>query len=283
MTSGDLCWQRFMHERDDWPERIRLWFDASTDELLGWGWHKLPADLDWHVRRDAREAGLVGEIVNWCEEQAAAVQAANADPAGAASRPEPVTAWALDADVASVEALRACGFEAAEAGYRHHVRSLGDGRPIAQPKMPVGYRIRAVDPAADLAGRVALHRVVWDPSKVTESSYGALTRHEPYRPDLDLVVEAPDGSFAAYALGWFDPIGRVGELEPVGTHPAHRRRGLARAVCLAALRRLADVGAETAVIYSAVAVTPRTDGTVTGALYTSLGMQSISLHRAFRR
>src|SRR5262244_3366986 len=50
--------------------------------------------------------------------------------------------------------------------------------------------------------------------------------------DLDRVVEAPSGSFAAFCLIWLDPAHGVGELEPVGCHPGYRRQGLARAACL---------------------------------------------------
>jgi ribosomal protein S18 acetylase RimI-like enzyme len=72
----------------------------------------------------------------------------------------------------------------------------------------------------------------------------------PYRPDLDCVVEAPEGSFAAYALCWYDPENRVGELEPVGAHPAHRRQGFGAAVCRYALQRLQHAGAREAIVYA---------------------------------
>ena len=65
----------------------------------------------------------------------------------------------------------------------------------------------------------------------------------PYRPELDCVVIAPDGSFASYALGWLDEANAAGILEPVGTHPDRRRRGLARAACLSALRGFRRAGA----------------------------------------
>jgi GNAT superfamily N-acetyltransferase len=51
---------------------------------------------------------------------------------------------------------------------------------------------------------------------------------------------------AAFCTAWLDGANAAGLLEPVGTHPAHRRRGLARAVCLDALRALRDAGARTA-------------------------------------
>ena len=43
-------------------------------------------------------------------------------------------------------------------------------------------------------------------------------------------------------------MNRVGELEPVGTHEAHQRKGLGRAVNLFALQRLRDEGATEALV-----------------------------------
>ena len=88
----------------------------------------------------------------------------------------------------------------------------------------------------DLAERVAIHRDVWEPSRVTESSYRGVMVEWPYRGSLDCVVEAPDGRFAAYCLVWPDDENRVGELEPVGVREEFRRRGLGAAVCTFALR-----------------------------------------------
>jgi ribosomal protein S18 acetylase RimI-like enzyme len=99
-----------------------------------------------------------------------------------------------------------------------------------------------------LARRVAVHRAAFHPSRVTEESYANVVRTWPYRPELDCFVEAPDGTLAAYALAWYDDTNRVGELEPVGTHPDHRRRGLGRAVNLFALRHLRSAGATIATV-----------------------------------
>ena len=108
--------------------------------------------------------------------------------------------------------------------------------------------------------------MVWAPSRVTVESFTKLQTAWPYRADLDCVVEAPDGSFAAYCLAWLDDENRVGELEPVGTHPDHRRRGLASAVCRFALHRLREEGAERAIVYSLA-------GSDATALYESIGMR----------
>jgi GNAT superfamily N-acetyltransferase len=64
-----------------------------------------------------------------------------------------------------------------------------------------------------------------------------------YDPALDLAVEAADGKTAGYALFWFDPITKVGLVEPMRVEDAYQRRGLARAMLTAGLDRLAKRGA----------------------------------------
>ena len=120
-----------------------------------------------------------------------------------------------------------------------NVRDLQE--PPAPPTLPDGFRYRTFGPD-DLAERVAIHRDVWAPSRVTEESYVNVMAEWPYRPSLDCVVEAPDGRFAAYCLVWLEDENAVGELEPVGVREEFRRRGLGAAVCTFALRRLYEEG-----------------------------------------
>jgi GNAT superfamily N-acetyltransferase len=70
-----------------------------------------------------------------------------------------------------------------------------------------------------------------------------LTQCSLYDPGLDLAVEAADGPVAGYALFWFDPVTRVGLVEPMRVEDAYQRRGLARAMLTAGLDRLAKRGA----------------------------------------
>jgi len=64
-----------------------------------------------------------------------------------------------------------------------------------------------------------------------------------YDPRLDLVVLAPDGSVAGYALFWHDPVTGVGLVEPVRVEDAHAGRGIGYAMLSAGLDRLARAGA----------------------------------------
>jgi predicted N-acetyltransferase YhbS len=64
-----------------------------------------------------------------------------------------------------------------------------------------------------------------------------------YDPALDLAVETTNGEVAGRSLYWFDPVTRVGMLEPMRVEEDYRRRGLARAMIAAGLDRLAQRGA----------------------------------------
>ena len=137
-------------------------------------------------------------------------------------------------------------------------------------KLPDGFAVRPVRGEEELEARVAVHRAAFAPSRVTEQSFLNVMRSNTYRPELDMVVEAPDGTFAGFCLCWFDEENRVGEFEPVGTHPSYQRRGLARAVCLAALRQLRALRGDAAIVLQ----TGRDEAAE--RLYTALGFREVT-------
>ena len=71
-----------------------------------------------------------------------------------------------------------------------------------------------------------------------------MTHAPSFRHDLDLAAEAPDGGFAAYVSVTYDEANQRGIFEPVCTAPAHRRRGLAKALMVEGLHRLKEFGAK---------------------------------------
>ena len=94
-----------------------------------------------------------------------------------------------------------------------------------------------------------------------------------YDPTLDLAVEAADGQTAGYALFWFDPMTKVGLVEPMRVEDAYQRRGLARAMLSAGLDRLAKRGARR------LKVGYGTD--VARGLYVGAGFQVTSTSRSY--
>lgn len=79
--------------------------------------------------------------------------------------------------------------------------------------------------------RVAVQRAAFDGSTYTLDQWRLVAGGPAYRPDLDLVVYA-DGAPAAVATGWTAGEGRCGLIEPLGTDPAYRGRGLGAAAAL---------------------------------------------------
>ena len=163
-----------------------------------------------------------------------------------------------------------------ESFFLHLARDLAD---VEEPTLPPGYRVRGLAGPQELDARVAVHRAAFDPSRLTTHTYRTVTAAWPYRPDLDRVVEAPDGSLAAFCLAWIDEANRVGELEPVGTHPDHRRLGLGRAVCLDACLRLREAGADLALVAA------RGDDAypIPRRLYTAVGFREVARNVTYVR
>jgi predicted N-acetyltransferase YhbS len=94
-----------------------------------------------------------------------------------------------------------------------------------------------------------------------------------YDPTLDLAIRTSSGEVAGYALFWFDPVTRVGMLEPMRVEDAWQRRGLATALILDGLARLAARGA------SRFKVSFETEPAK--ALYTGLGFEVVTTDRAW--
>jgi GNAT superfamily N-acetyltransferase len=163
-------------------------------------------------------------------------------------------------------------------GYSHvadapwDLMNIRDVRDIEEPSVPAGYHLKTMREVGDMAKRVAVHRAAWEPSTLTQERYAAVMSTWSYREDLDFVVEGPDGSLVASALGWYDEENRVGEFEPVGTRPDHRRKGLARAVMLFGMQRFREIGATRAI----VGCRGDDDYPVPKLVYESIGFRELS-------
>jgi GNAT superfamily N-acetyltransferase len=232
--------------RDDWA--ARLFFDESM--LVAWGWSagwRIPHGLSYELRPGYEH--LLEELLAWADTTVTTVKSG---------------------DTRSVETLQRLGFaHDVEAPWiRWNVRTLDR---IEEPRVPDGYRLATMGEYGNFESRSAAHRSAFAPSRFTDGVYETVRREAPWRADLDCVLVDPDGEVAAYALAWLDDANRVGELEPVGVRDDQQRRGLGRAVCLHAVRRLRDHGAGTALVGS------RGDDAYAGptALYESIGFREL--------
>jgi ribosomal protein S18 acetylase RimI-like enzyme len=241
---GDLEW--WMYGLSD-PDpaistRICLW-ESEGGELRGWSWI-FRGELEWFVHPDERDLELREQMLDWH----AATQA-ELTPGGDE----------LELSTWSTTIQPELGHELARRGYSdaghvlvhftQELRAKADADPA--PALPEGYSIRSVAGMTDLPQRLAVQRSAFAPSKMTDERYARVMTAAPtYRPELDICAVAPDGTFAAFVLCWYDEPSRVGLFEPVGTHADHRRLGLAGAVCNEGLHRLRALGAERASVLS---------------------------------
>jgi ribosomal protein S18 acetylase RimI-like enzyme len=135
--------------------------------------------------------------------------------------------------------------------YLHMARSLAE--PIPPAELPDGYAIRPLR-SDEAAAYAELHRTAFGTKNMTAEWRERTLGMPEYRQDIDLVVEAPDGRLAAFCILWLSQrddltgMGRVGQVEPLGTHPDFRKLGLAQALLLEGFRRLKAAGADTALV-----------------------------------
>ncbi len=175
-------------------------------------------------------AFLEGEIVRWIEVHCASQKP---DPDGELK----VSIVALEGNPTREAALREQGFER---GPVYGILRLRDVEaPITDYQPPEGYTIRSVQPETDFPRIAEIIRVVFGYSEwFTAEVLDKLSWASFYNSDLDLVMVAPDGSIVSFCTFRMDPMSRITELEPMGTHPDHRRRGLAKALLSEGFRRL---------------------------------------------
>ncbi len=259
---GDLDWRLRRYPSE--PEK-HIVLCREGPRLLGFAWRfGGRSEADVVVLRGEAEAAAA--LVAWCE----------AVEPGA----PPATIYALETNPTLGRALAERGFVPVDRTYLHFACPLASGR--APPHWPSGYRAASV---ADLAAggmadvvaqRAALHRAAFGSPRVTEAAYRHLMAADGYRSDLDLVAVDQHGVLAAFVLVWHDAALNAGLFEPVGTHPAHRRRGVSRALLAEALARLH------ALRVSGVTVVAVGDDPITPRLYASVGFGLVGRNVAHR-
>ncbi len=142
-----------------------------------------------------------------------------------------------DNDVEFIRVLTDSGFQKGEVEGDIQIRSADS--PVPEYSLPKGYTIRNAVIEKDFVKyrevQMAVFPHIVSMNKELLRLYSTASF---YREDLDIVAVGPDGGFAAFCTARIDPLSRIAELEPVGTHPVHRRRGLAKAVICESLKRL---------------------------------------------
>jgi predicted N-acetyltransferase YhbS len=124
--------------------------------------------------------------------------------------------------------------------------------PFPPIHLPEGFQLKSLADENDLA---KVDRVLWrgfdhpgEPPSGSIEGREKMQSGPHFRKDLAIVVEAPDGAFVAFGGLWFDPVNKIGYVEPVATDPDYRRRGLGTAAVMEGLRRCGELGASVAYV-----------------------------------
>jgi predicted N-acetyltransferase YhbS len=129
-------------------------------------------------------------------------------------------------------------------GHFSNIRMRRIGIPIPESKSPAGFDIRGISGRADREQVAKLIQLVfghgeWFTADVLEE----MVKKSFYKQDLDLVATNQDGDIVAFCTFRMDPISKITQLEPTGTHPDYRGLGLAKALIFEGLRRSVVYGA----------------------------------------
>jgi ribosomal protein S18 acetylase RimI-like enzyme len=236
--------QWFFYIPDDRPadkRRFCLW-ERSDGDLIGAAFIDGPPNegsstsyLMFALHPKAR-GEIESSIIQWGKNKARELR----------PRSPILTCRACRDDLIRIAALEQHGFKCQE-DEEIWVMALLLGKVVPDPQLPEGYVIRPFSAQGDAEEWVRLWNEVEKGSLAVEERLSWLNRSS-YVPKLDLVVVAPDGSLAAYCTCnlFRSDDRRLAEDSAwilwLGTHPAFRRRGLARAMLRTVLRVFQSYG-----------------------------------------
>ncbi len=213
----------------DTSDNIGLWVDQSG-RLVGFAVLQIPfANLHYalhpSVAGDALEAALFAWVVQRAQQMA-----------NQSGQPFTFTINVAERLAPTLDHLRALGFAREDPGRVLLARRLDE--TVNAPQLPEGFVLRHLQGEAEVADATALLAAAFNITTVTVEWRRRILQRSEYRPELDVVVVAPDQRLAAFCLCWLHPEGALGQIEPMGTHPDFQRLGLGRAALLEGLRRL---------------------------------------------
>ncbi len=257
---GDLNWWLYygvpVHGHTP-PEVMTLWEDQEG-QVIGWVYMD-NCEFDMVLLPAYRGGAVEAQVTQWAVESLTL---------RAQAEKKPVEAFAYADDSARRALLESMGCLNGSDYLAYFSQTLTAALPEA--RLPEGfYFLDAMRP--EYADRRAdVHFNAFRASRMTTEAYRHFMTAPDYDPTLDIVVVAPDGQFAAFAMGWIDSKNKLSVFEPVGTRETQQRRGLGRAALLEGLRRLQARGVEVAT----VCAHPAHEGTL--AFYRSAGFQLIN-------
>lgn len=255
---------------------MALWEDHDGKLLaLGALWiqpaHDLVEAYFWmHVHPEAREMQLDRDVADWGAERLREIAAARKLPAR-------LRLSTRDDNDYKLGAFSRNGFQV-DRFFFDMARPLD--LPIDAMPLPEGFTIRPLDGGSELEAWIEAFNLSfidhWNHHDMTIERRLHWMNSLDYRPELDLVAIAPDGTLAAFSYCFIETANnqrmgvRDGWIGDLGTRRGYRKRGLARALLAESMDRFKQAGMDTAKL-GVDAQNPN------GALhlYESLGFQKV--------
>lgn len=229
-------------ETEIWHGRIRIWEDAGKIVAVGSTAYDFGEYLDVHP--DYYE--LTSEMIDWAESLDWGENELVTGPNGE----NMVYIWSTEANKYRNEILEARGYKKPPVPIFVNEQSL-EGE-IEKPQLPEDYTVHSMSEDIELIKRYELGYKIFNSVESYEPNipeyFYARLKAPMYRKDLDIVTKYKDGTLASCCILWFDEETKTGVLEPVGTHPDHRKKGLGKVVILEALNRLKALGGKAAYV-----------------------------------
>ncbi len=239
---------------------------AARGEIAGYAYLDPPSG----------EGEVTGELVIHPDRRRRGIGRALTGELAAAARGHELRLWAHGDLPAAAALAAAAGFERFRALWQMR-RSLGE--PLDRPLLPAGRTLRTFVPGQDEDEWLGLNSLAF----AKHPEQGGWSRH-----DLELREREP----------WFDPAGffiverdgrmtgfhwtkvhdpALGEVYVVGVDPAEQGSGLGRALTLAGLRHLRDLGIAQAMLYV------DEDNVPAIKMYEALGFTRAKVDAMYRR
>ena len=252
-------WYALTHP-DPLGDHLRLWFDGTATRRLVVARAAELESARLDRRPGPRRRGLRG------------------DHRRGARRGDGVrSAFAAEDDHASIDVLRCLGF--VPEGPAPVAVAAPSGRDAAGDADPAG---RLPHPRPARPGRVRGARrgpPRGVPAVAADRREVRAAAQRPALPTRGRSRRRGPGRHRSRRSPWpgDDGVGRVGEFEPVGTHPDHQRRGLSRASSARPRRGFFERGAAVVQVYS--------DPSEAGpeALYAAVGSERRAIHQRYER
>ena len=184
---------------------------------------------------------------------------------------EAITTVAYASDEANTAVLQANDYVKQAALEVYMIRPLS--KPIPAPTLPDGFLVRPFAGETEIESRAI----------VTNSAFGGFDDVSPWSINnvhnmirfcqtdgaLDFVTATANGQLVSSGIATVDQATKLGEFDPVATHRAFWRKGLAKALLLTGLHWMRGAGMETAVIRTGI------DNMPAQKAYESIGFQTV--------